>query len=604
MEDAKRGKYANCKKRLVYQGYSKREAELACAKYLEDTIEGKDDFNMLFVDAYCSLNGMGDAIELSGIIKRSKSISLSRFSSLIKTIKTKVGLKVPHMGILPQKTALPMKNLNRLQTKMEKLITAEQKWLTAEQLEQRTQYAKYMRKQDAEELTDEEFTDSMVELYNEIITNYPSIDPLEAIDKAFELPKNDNAWILSNEAEIISLNDGLNNIIKAPIILAKEMIQSYTNEDGETEYHFKPYSELKRAAELAEENGSLDIIIEHQDWYDAEKVIGVVKEIRADDSTRTIRGMGYFYVKKLPEGLVQIIKDGEIVSVSIGFLAKLGDGGTWNGQDYTHTQESIFLRHLAVCLESVPRCPNGVCGINLVDSKSENIKTFIIINKDNYFYNISSIINDSKIKDITVDSKKETNKDNIKKNLPKINTMQDDSKDGTIPKNDPDDLEALLKRLKMFMAGDFEKDNAIARILAALGIEKKSDNEMDEKEFQDALKLKESEIEALKGKFDDAVTKIKEFEEKERLNFIKLIKKFGDKYSDEELEKIEDLKVLESIADAVSRFAPSNDKPDVIPVSGKPDKKKMEDELEKGVERVDFTKVFDDVNKEFNMSGL
>jgi hypothetical protein len=508
------------------------------------------------------------------------------------------------MGILPQKTALPMKNLNRLQTKMEKLVTAEQKWLTAEQLEQRTQYAKYMRKQDAEELTDEEFTDSMVELYNEIITNYPSIDPLEAIDKAFELPKNDNAWILSNEAEIISLNDGLNNIIKAPIILAKEMIQSYTNEDGETEYHFKPYSELKRAAELAEENGSLDIIIEHQDWYDAEKVIGVVKEIRADDSTRTIRGMGYFYIKKLPEGLVQIIKDGEIVSVSIGFLAKLGDGGTWNGQDYTHTQESIFLRHLAVCLESVPRCPNGVCGINLVDSKSENIKTFIIINKDNYFYNISSIINDSKIKDITVDSKKETNKDNIKKNLSKINTMQEDSKDGTIPKNDPDDLEALLKRLKMFMAGDFEKDNAIARILAALGIEKKSDNEMDEKEFQDALKLKESEIEALKGKFDDAVTKIKEFEEKERLNFIKLIKKFGDKYSDEELEKIEDLKVLESIADAVSRFAPSNDKPDVIPVSGKPDKKKMEDELEKGVERVDFTKVFDDVNKEFNMSGL
>ena len=370
MEDAKRGKYYNCKKRLMYQGYSEREAELACAKYLEDTIEEDDDFNLLFVDtkdrkkgesdqeclsrkisivsnefpkwsyekvvavahSYCGLSKKNDAIELSEVIKRSKSLSLSKFSSLVKAIKTRIGLKVPHMGILPQKTLLPMKNLNRLQTKMEKVITAEQRWLTAEQLAQRTQYAKYMRKQDSEEMTDEEFTDSINELYTEILDYYSNLTPEEAIDRAFELPQGDNAWIMSNEAEIISLNDGLNNIIKAPIILAKEMIQSYTNEDGEIEYHFKPYSELKIAAELARQNGSLDIIIEHQDWYDAEKVIGLVKEIRADDSTRTIRGMGYFHVNKLPNGLKQMIKDKEIIPVSIGFLAKLGDGGTWNGQ--------------------------------------------------------------------------------------------------------------------------------------------------------------------------------------------------------------------------------------------------------------------------------
>ena len=107
----------------------------------------------------------------------------------------------------------------------------------------------------------------------------------------------------------------------------------------------------------------------------------------------------------------------------------------------------------------------------------------------------------------------------------------------------------------------------------------------------------------LRVELSDALGKIKEFEEKERLNFIKLIKRFGDKYSDEELNKIEDLKILESIADTASRFAPSNDKPDVIPGGGKPDKKKMEDDLKKGVERIDFTKIFEDVNKEFNMIG-
>ena len=506
--------------------------------------------------------------------------------------------------MLPQKVELPMKNLNRLQTKMEKLVTAEAKWLTAEQLEQRTQYARYMRKTDAEEITDEEFTDSMIKLYGEIINYYPNLTPEDAIDRAFEPLQGDKAWIISNEAEIISMNDGLNNIIKAPIILAKEMVQPYTDDKGEEEYHFKPYSELKLAAEIAEENGPLDIIIEHQDSYEDINIIGHVKEIRACDLTRTIRGMGYFNEAKLPDVLKQMIKDGEIIPVSIGFLAMLGGAGDWNGIEYTHTQTNIQLRHLAICLDSIPRCPIGVCGVNLEDAnninKEEDIKTFTIINKDNYYYNIGDIVRNNN----TDDSKKETNKKNIiEKNIKKIETMQTDSnKEGNIAATEPDDLEAILKRLRMFMAGSAEKGNATARILAALGIKKKSDSEMDEKEFQDAIAKKESEINTLKKEFEDAMTKIKEFEEKEKLNYIKIIKKFGDKYSDEELIK-EDLKSLEKIADAVSRFAPSNEDPEVIPVVAKPNKEEMEKELDKG-KRVDFSTVFDDVNKEFNMCGL
>ena len=152
------------------------------------------------------------------------------------------------------------------------------------------------------------------------------------------------------------------------------------------------------------------------------------------------------------------------------------------------------------------------------------------------------------------------------------------------------------------MHGTMEKENATARILAALGIKSKSDSDMEEKEFQDAIAKKDSEFEVLKKDFADAEAKIKVFEEKERLNYIKIIKKFGDKYSDEELEK-KDLKSLEDTADAVTRFAPSKEKPDVLPKGNKTDKKKLEDDLDEG-DRIDPFSVYEDVNKEFNLSGL
>lgn len=551
---------------------------------------------------WCRKQSHDDAIDISNVIARSKSLSLSKFSTLIKNIKTRIGLKVPHMGILPQKTSLPMKNLNRLQTKMEKVITAEGKWLTAEQFAQRKRYAQYMRKRDAEDitLTDEEFTDGIDELYVEIIDYYKFLTPEEAIDRAFELPQGDRAWIMSDEAEIVSMNDGLNNIIKAPIILAKEMVQPYTNDKGEIEYHFKPYEELQKAVEDIKYYGSLDIIIEHQDWYDHDNIMGFVKEFRADDSTRTIRGMGYFDVGKLPEGLLQMIRDGEIIPVSIGFLAQLGEGGEWNGIEYKYTQKNIHLRHLAIVLDAVARCPPGVCGVNLKDAeKAGKTKHFIIINKENYYYNICNIYNDSK---------KETNKEiNIDKKTEKIDTMQEDSKKrGSITEQEPSDFEAILGRLRSLIndddwAGEL-KDNRINLILTALGLKGKSDSKMDEKEFDDAIAKVNSELEESRKELSDAKEMVTKYQEKEKLNFIKAIKKFGDKYSDEEL-KVKTLENLEEIADAVSRFAPSDDKPDTLPVAPKDDKEKLEDELEE-TKRIDFSNVFEDVNKEFNLSGL
>lgn len=624
-EDAmKRGKYQQCTRMLKYIGFTEEEAKIACANYLSDSDDDGygEDWNLLFVDnkearddkigdlmknhpdwdyekvvgvanAYFGYSDAVGDITLRHLLPRSRNITLLKFNKLIRLIKTRKGLKVGGMGMVPQKVELPMKNLNRLQTKLEKQFTQEQRWLTAEEYEKRKQYAKYIRKSDSEEeMSKEEFTDSMVDLYNTITESFPNNTPEEAIELAFEPTSGDKAWIMSNEAEIVSMNDGLNNIIKAPIILAKEMVQPYFDEKGHTEYHFKPYKELQYAAIRANQNGPLDMIIEHQDTYGTDNLIGTVKEIRADDESRTIRGMGYFYEQKLPNGLKEMISNKEVIPVSIGFLAQLGDGGEYNGIEYSHTQKDIILRHFAICLESVARCPAGICGVNLEDSedveKDKNIKTFIIINKDSYYYNICKIMQDSK---------KETNTESNIKKQEEFENMQDSHLEtGHIAGVEPADFEAFLTRLRKTGSQNFNGEihaDIVARILAAFDKKEKSDSNMEDKKMNDALK---SENESLREKLNDAEKRIKVFEEKERQNFIKQIKKFGDKYSDEELSQ-EDLKGLEKIADAVSRFAPSTKKPDVLPVEPKDDK----EDLTEKVERIDFSRVFDDVNKEFNL---
>lgn len=590
MEDAKRGKYYNCKKGLTFLGYSEHEAESACSEWLSDNEEISDveclsekisifahehpdwghDKVVAAAHGYCGLSKKSDAINIGNLIGKSRNLSLSKFATLIKNIKARIGLKVGGMGILPQKIELPMKNINRLQTKLEKQYTEEQKWLTEEQLAQRTQYARFMRKGDAEEIA------------NTITEIYEALEDTE---------RKDNIWVLSNEAEIISINDGLNGVIKAPVILAREMVQPYDDEEGHTEYHFKPYKELKKSIEGID---ALDIIIEHQDWYKTENIIGQVKQLRADDDDRSIKGTAYFRVAKLPKGLKQMLNDGEVIPVSIGFLAKLGKAGKWRDIDYKYTQETIILRHLAVVLDSIARCPAGMCGINLGDSddnqKGEESKLFTIIKKENYYYNICNIK-----RDIT-DSKKETNKENILSNKDeKVKPMQ---KDATNDENLPDDFEGILKWLRNFVEGKVERQSLVNRILAALGVNKKSDSNMDEKEYTDTLAKKDSDHKEL---IDSKDERIKELEDRERIRLISSIKKFGDKFSDEEL-KVKNLNSLIEIEDAASRFAPSEEKPDTIPIAPKNDKDEMEKELKKDSERIDFSRVNDDINKDFEMS--
>ena len=101
---------------------------------------------------------------------------------------------------------------------------------------------------------------------------------------------------------------------------------------------------------------------------------------------------------------------------------------------------------------------------------------------------------------------------------------------------------------------------------------------------------------------EDAKKKIAEYEEKERINHISVIKRFGNKYSDEELAK-EDTESLKDIADACERFAPSTEQPEILPVpkelpTYEEVQKRMEDDL------VDYSSVFDYVAKSFDMTKL
>lgn len=524
-----------------------------------------------------------------------RNISLSRFKTVIKTIKSKKGMKVPGMGFLPLKTELPMKNLNRLQTKLEKLFTLEQRFLTLEELLKRARYMILMKK-DSE--VEETLGDYIYDFLTSVAEEYPIIKEeaflKELIDEITE--RRDSYFIMEN-IQLQHFNDGLNNIIKKPVIMAREMIQQYEN--GKVK-HFKPYDELKKAIAGITE---MPIIIEHQDDITERNTVGWVKELRADDEIRGLKGTVYLTESKLPEPVLEHIRKGIVVPVSIGFFSKLGDGGTWNGQNYDYTQEDIILNHLAIIVNTVARCPTGYCGINLdsvdLDEKTIDDTQDTIISKDNYFINICKLLHDS---NETIKIKITNQK--VIEDKKMENDSFPDPKSGKIAGNEPEDLEAILTKLRKFMAGIPIEDAKVtmSRILNAFK-DSIGENQMDEKEvkaLEDSIAQKDSELEDLKKKIEDSEETIAEYKEKERKALADSIKTFTDKYTDEELDGMKKDK-LEIIQDAITRFQPSMDKPDeVLPKGSKPEPKIREDSRKK----FDTRRLHDDVNKEYDLSAV
>ena len=565
-------------------------------------------------------NKIHDVIPSVGIIggrgattKKVGTVGNISFGRLVKLVRQRASLKVGGMGLLPFKIELPMKNLNRLQTKLEKIMPLENEpeALTQEELARRKQYATLMKKKDSmmDDISDEEIIDIIKE-YEEGINNMiqdlknkgHNDDEIE--NNIFELLtlSDDNSinkcYYFDEDAEFIKPNSSLNNIYKAPIILAKEMVQRYRfrNDDGSIreEYHFKPYGELKAAIDGVDK---VHMIVEHLDSWGDLDTVGYVKDLVADDNLRAIRGMGYFIRARCPEELQAILDKAEKIGVSIGFRAELGEGGVWNGKSYDYTQKNIILDHLAVTLKSIPRCPLPACGVNVEEFDSEEqTPQFTIIKKDNYYYDIEELISNTEETRI-IDKNSEL--------LDESDSMIDDSfpdpKSGKIAGEEPKVYEVFIGRLRKFIAGlneleqkDFanKKIGEILHMTDESGPEEipKSGDIMDKKEYQDTIAAKDAEIEKLHKNFTDLEKVLKDSIKKE-------IKSFTDKYSDEELDNACMDKLL-IWKDAAIRFAPSQKEPETIPIA--PKSEELKDEKEKK-EREDPAKIFADTTKEFNM---
>jgi len=377
----------------------------------------------------------------------------------------------------------------------------------------------------------------------------------------------------------------MNNIIKAPIILAREMVQEYhfINDDGteRIEKHFKPYEELKRSI-----NGlkKLFMIVEHKDSWEMGDTIGCVQELKADDSIRGIRGMGYFVESKLPISVKNMLKEKKPIQVSIGFMADLGGSGTFSDKSYDFTQRNIVLDHLAICLDSIARCALDKCGVNVENEITTDAQDITIINNQDYYYNISNII--------TKNDQEQVKRTNIEEESIGDSMTEDsfpDPKSGEAAGDLPSDLDLFLTGIRKYMNGATAEEARLTKEEILALFEKKGGKIMDEKEFEDAIALKDE--------------KIKELEDIIRKGKVAEIKSQTDKYQDAELEKMP-LKELSIIADAVFRFAPSSEKPPVIPIEAK-DKEKFDKTVEDSkTKRIDPTKMFAETEKDFLMIGF
>ncbi|KKM81859.1 hypothetical protein LCGC14_1325540 [marine sediment metagenome] len=505
----------------------------------------------------------------SETFRRVSGVSMRRFATLIRLIKGKKTLKIGHAGILPFKVELPMKNLNRLQTKLEKLVTEETKFLTAEQLAQRAQYATYMKKEDSDNL--------MIELHDNISAIIDINTPSDAVDEIINyltpIELRDHIWV-DSAIEFGKINTGMNNIFKVPIILAREGIQEYQfqNDDGSIrkELHLKSYPELKKAIRGLD---ILHMIVEHKESWNYGDSVGCVRQIVADPKIRAIRGMGYFKKDSIPKYLLDILSLGLPFSVSIGFLAEKGEGGEFDGKTYDYIQKNMQLDHLAICIDSTPRCSLPDCGGNVEKFEGADNTEFTIIKKNEYYYNINSIIFDSK----------ETIEKKPQEEILGDNQDMDDIIDAKPDK--PEDQEEMLGKLKAWLkAMTPEKKSSLKdQVIKLFGDNK----DMDEKEYVDALAKKDAEMKVLSDRF--------------RNIYIKEIKSFTDKYSDADLD-VMSLEKLEIVSDVVSDPKIRKDsKPDVLPMEGK-DKKDLKDK--ERPERIDPAEIFSDTNKGFIMDSF
>jgi hypothetical protein len=414
-----------------------------------------------------------------------------------------------------------------------------------------------------EELVDAENQKCVSKWISHEMDKHPDMKRDQAIAIAYSkcgLSKKDSTAWFSEDSEFGTVNR-LNNVLKIPVILAKEMVQEY---DHGRSKHFKPYEELQKAVKDLED---LPVIIEHKQWTD-DDVVGYIKEFKADDKDRSIKGTAYLTESSLPEAIADILKKNMVVPVSIGFWADLGDGGEFNGEKYDHVQRDMALNHLAICIRSIARCPPNQCGLNLDSEKGGELDGEILINKGNYYYYITK----NKIEENEINTKIQEIGDNMgdirnfnaEKYIKEPSTgVKEPTSHSAIAGNIGPDLKALFAKL-LDWVGNIPKEN-IRKDAEDLLISIINHLETDDQKMGDNEELTklESRIKQLEDSIKEKEEIISAYEEEKKASLIADIKKFTVFEDSELADKC--VKELEIIADTVSKFEPTMAKPKTLP---------------------------------------
>ena len=181
----------------------------------------------------------------------------------------------------------------------------------------------------------------------------------------------------------LSPGTDLKNIIKVPVVFCAEVVKYYS-ETGK--YMFMPYSEIKDAiAWHKEKMPRIPITLEHIRLFDDSKevhipseneIIGYVSQLKANDDKRNGGGWAYITRSKIHEQLADSLIRGHLIGVSVGgFSAKFGPPGFFDGQKYDASHMQLKFHHAAMIIMSIPRCPTGICGFNVIDS--ETLKEYV-----------------------------------------------------------------------------------------------------------------------------------------------------------------------------------------------------------------------------------
>lgn len=311
----------------------------------------------------------------------------------------------------------------------------------------------------------------------------------------------------------------LKNVIRFPVTLAREMVQRYHRtelpsgirslvpSDQKWVSILKPYSELVKAIDGKEK---IPIVIganhpsERHPQEGSALIDGWIRDIRADDKDKAIKGMGYVPTSKIPVDLLDRINAGVIVDVSVGGDTNFGGGGSLNGQDYFFSQRDIDLGHLLVITQGKGRCGAPLCGVNL-DKMPEDSPDLYMLHShfiDGLEENSDSLISDTGTENIPnsegnsiQDSQQVTTTDG------EMNMEQDEKIKQLNAENDK--LRGDIADLQKSISAKELKD------LTTINETLKSSNEKLGKELAD-----------LKSDHEDDHKRLKDFEDKERAALI------------------------------------------------------------------------------------